>query len=139
MKSGTKSILFGVHQFLIHPLFVFVAWIALYRKLPKLHEIFAIITHDLGLWGLPNIDGDEGETHPMIMYDWWMDSWIRWVFWDAEFRRKVANEILGHSGYYCEKMDIERSKLYKPDKLSVSFYPICLYLLLETLSGEIQE
>lgn len=26
MKIGTKSLLFGAHQFAIHPLFLFIAW-----------------------------------------------------------------------------------------------------------------
>src|SRR5258708_5910867 len=63
MTIGTKSILFGAHQFLIHPWFVAAAWWKLYGFPfdPRLWVAFFV--HDLGYWGKPNMDGAEGETH----------------------------------------------------------------------------
>lgn len=132
MKSGTKSVLFGVHQFLIHPILVARAWWIIYRELPRLHEWAAIVTHDLGYWGAPNIDGPEGENHPVIMAEWWEKHF-------GTFGMKVANEILGHSRFHAQKNNLPLSRLFRPDKLSSALYPKWLYLLLGNLSGEIRE
>jgi hypothetical protein len=63
MKIGTKSILFGAHQFLLHPVFVAWAWIKLYGFPWDPRVWIAFFVHDLGYWGKPNMDGVEGETH----------------------------------------------------------------------------
>src|SRR5574342_444860 len=65
MKIGTKTLLFGVHQFLWHPLTVWHAWVKLYGRQPHWWELVAIFCHDLGYWGLPNLDGPEGREHPL--------------------------------------------------------------------------
>ncbi|KKK99728.1 hypothetical protein LCGC14_2629800, partial [marine sediment metagenome] len=64
MKTGTKSLLFGVHQFILHPLMVLLAWFVYYKRAPKFYQLCAIVTHDLGYWGLSNMDGEEGSLHP---------------------------------------------------------------------------
>lgn len=64
MTTGTKSLLFGVHQFLWHPLTVLLAWVYLYRSFPNPKELLCIFVHDWGYWGCPNMDGPEGERHP---------------------------------------------------------------------------
>ena len=63
MKVGTKSVLFGAHQFLIHPPFVALAWWKLYGFPfdPRLWVAFYV--HDIGYLGKPNMDGSEGESH----------------------------------------------------------------------------
>lgn len=139
MRGGTKSLLFGVHQIFIHPYTVFVAWCFLYGKPPKLHQFVAIVIHDWGLWGMPDVDGEEAETHPKVVYDWCMyigrlggEKW--WVFW-----QRVALEVIGHSRFYARRFKEPLSKLYRADKLAINFYPMWLYLLLGTLSGEISE
>lgn len=63
MKVGTKSVLFGVHQFLIHPWFVAWAWWKLYGFPADPRLWFAFFVHDLGYFGKPNMDGPEGERH----------------------------------------------------------------------------
>jgi len=63
MKIGTKSILYGAHQFLLHPVFVAWAWIKLYGFPWDPRIWIAFFVHDLGYWGKPNMDGVEGETH----------------------------------------------------------------------------
>jgi hypothetical protein len=63
MKVGTKSILFGAHCFLIHPIFVFIAWCQLYGFPYDPRIWIAFFVHDLGYWGKPNMDGPEGEKH----------------------------------------------------------------------------
>ena len=106
MKIGTKTILFGVHQFAIHPWFVAWAWWRLYSFPwdPRLWVAFFV--HDLGYWGKPNMDGLEGERHPefgarvmsifdrrkIISYEY--EEWshagkgVPWLVGGAEFDRK---------------------------------------------------
>ena len=63
MKVGTKSVLFGVHCFFLHPIFVAIAWTKLYGFPFDPRIWVAFFVHDLGYWGKPNMDGPEGETH----------------------------------------------------------------------------
>lgn len=63
MKIGTKSTLFGAHCFLIHPIMVFIAWWKLYGFPWDPRLWIAFFVHDLGYWGKPNMDGDEGINH----------------------------------------------------------------------------
>ena len=63
MKTGTKSILFGVHCFLLHPVFVAIAWIKLYGFPWDPRIWIAFFVHDLGYIGKLDIDGVQGETH----------------------------------------------------------------------------
>jgi len=65
MKIGTKSVVFGAHCFFIHPWFVFIAWWKLYGFPWDISLWFCFFLHDLGYWGKPNIDGIEGELHPL--------------------------------------------------------------------------
>jgi len=66
MKIGTKSLLFGAHQFIIHPIFVAIAWIKLYGWTWKIQHWVAFLVHDFGYWGKPNMDGKEGKKHPEL-------------------------------------------------------------------------
>ena len=91
MKTGTKSILYGAHCFLLHPVFVAVAWVKLFGWTWDPRVWVAFFVHDLGYWGKPNMDGKEGETHPELgakimhfLFDGWkteivcrrrMDEW----------------------------------------------------------------
>ena len=140
MKIGTKSILWGIHNPIIHTFFVTVAWIIIYRTLPNLAEFVAIIIHDLGLWGQPNIDGPEGERHPEVVFDKVKDYACKYhQRRHSDFLIKVANLVIGHSGWYAAKHGLPLSKLYYADKLANALYPTTLYLLLGILSGEIKE
>jgi hypothetical protein len=134
MKTGTKSILFGVHQFMLHPFFVLWAWWIIYRKLPRLHQLCAIVTHDWGYWGLPNMDDEQGENHPERSADMWYKLG-RYPL----FALSVRYEIRAHSRFNAARHRIPLSKLFRADKLAVALYPTWLYLLLANLSGEIHE
>jgi hypothetical protein len=68
MKIGTKSLLYGGHQFAIHPWVLAYSWYKLYGwgGYPNLWNWrlwIAFIVHDWGYWGKPNMDGPEGERH----------------------------------------------------------------------------
>lgn len=134
MKVGTKSILFGVHQFVIHPLFVFLGWLVVYRKFPRPHEIVAIIIHDWGYWGCSDVDGKEGEAHPRRT-----NMLLPYLFAPGEFRCKILLEVAGHSRFNAKAEGIVLSRLFRADKMATSLYPRWLYLLLGNLSGEIKE
>ena len=63
MRVGTKSILFGVHNFVVHPPLVGFAWWKLYGfpRDPRLW--FAFLLHDVGYFGKRSMEGPEGERH----------------------------------------------------------------------------
>lgn len=128
MKVGTKSVLFGVHCFFIHPVFVFIAWWKLYGFPydPRLWITF--IVHDLGYIGKPNMDGVEGETHPEL------GARIM-----AVFGKKWADFTRYHSRYYAKKNRAPYSKLCVADKLAPLIEPYWLYMARATLSGEVYE
>ena len=65
LPVGTRSLLFGVHQFALHPLFVLWAWRRLYGSLPRDWRVWVVILiHDWGYWGCKDMDGPEGKWHP---------------------------------------------------------------------------
>ncbi|MBU1002767.1 MAG: hypothetical protein KKE73_09615 [Proteobacteria bacterium] len=132
MNVGTKSILFGYHQAALHPLFVLAAWRILYRRWPRPHELAAIVTHDLGYWGSPNMDGPEGEAHPARVAAWWRGRF-------GSFGDAVAAEILGHSRFHSKAAGLPISPLCWADKLATALYPAWLAMLLYRLSGELAE
>ena len=140
MQVGTKSILFGVHNFLWHPFTVILAWIELYG-LPNWKELVCIFIHDIGYWGKPNMDGKEGEHHPEWAASWaknWLDKndspWMLtddyWIYY---------NLCLLHSRTCAKRYGAEPSKLCWADKLSCKYDPWWFYLPRAILSGEIKE
>jgi hypothetical protein len=129
MKIGTKSILFGAHCFLIHPIFIAIAWIKLYGFPWKIQYWIAFFVHDLGYWGKPNMDGQEGETHVELGAK----------IMDFFFGKEWSNFTKYHSRYYAEKDKANFSKLCVADKLAVVLEPTWLYLPRVILSGEVKE
>lgn len=126
MTTGTKSLLFGIHQFIFHPLLVFIAWIKFYKQLPNIKEIICIIIHDWGYWGVEDIKGEEGDKHPEV---------------GAKLAGKLLGKkwndfILGHSSFYIARNEVKQSKLLAPDKYWHCIIPFWLYRFLATLSGE---
>jgi hypothetical protein len=64
MKTGTKSVLFGVHAFWFHPITVALAWRRLYGRWPQWWQAIVILLHDVGYWGCDDMDGECGRLHP---------------------------------------------------------------------------
>jgi len=90
MTIGTKSLLFGVHQILLHPLFVAAAWKRLYSFPwdPRLWVAFFL--HDIGYFGCSDMDREEGARHP----EW--GAALMWRLFDrrwATSQRRVGNEL----------------------------------------------
>lgn len=129
MTIGSRSLLFGAHQIALHPYYVARAWRVLYGRWPRRAEWLAILTHDWGYWGSPDMDGETGTQHPGRMARWWR----------GRGRADVAALIEGHSRHYAQLVGAPLSLLYAADKLSVSLMPAWLYLLLARMSGELSE
>lgn len=129
MRVGTKSVLFGAHQFILHPLFVVYAWWKLYGFPADLRLWVAFFVHDLGYWGLPNMDGPEGERH----VEWGARLMARW------FGTEWGYFCLYHSRFYAKRDDQHFSRLCVADKLAVAIEPWWLYLPRVIASGEVHE
>lgn len=129
MKIGTRSVLFGVHQFAIHPWIVAIAWWKLYGFPCDLRLWIAFLVHDVGYIGKPNMDGAEGETHveagAKLMGWLFGENW----YWFTLF----------HSRFYAKKHQKAFSRLCVADKLAIALTPGWLYLLQANLTGEISE
>lgn len=146
MNVGTKSLLFGVHQFLWHPWTVARAWRFLHGRWPSRMEWVCIACHDIGYWGSPDMDGDIGQRHPergarlagRIGY-----HYARWCGHSpadaAFFESYYHNFTIFHSRFYAKRAGAPVSELFMADKLSIAFEPRWWYLLRATLSGEIKE
>jgi hypothetical protein len=129
MKMGTKSLLFGAHQFVLHPMLLALAWIVLYGFPFDLRLWFAFFCHDLGYWSATDMDGPSGEKHP-------------------ELGAKIMGFLFGqrwydftilHSRSYARKMGKPVSRLCAADKLATAITPIWLYVPMVCLTGEITE
>lgn len=132
MKIGTKSLLFGVHQFALHPLFVALAWWKLYGFPIDLRLWVAFVVHDWGYWGLPNMDGREGEMHVEL------GAQIMHAF-DAAGSRRWMDFSLYHSRFRAKQDGQNPSRLCMADKLVPALMPAWIYLPMSRASGEIHE
>jgi hypothetical protein len=128
MNVGTKSVLFGAHQFAIHPWFLAAAWWQLFGFPwdPRLWVAFFV--HDLGYIGKPNMDGPEGEQHP------YLGARIMRVF-----GREWHDFSLYHSRFLAKQHGRDPSRLCIADKLAICLTPAWLYLPMVHLTGEIDE
>lgn len=129
MKMGTKSLLFGIHNLVIHPLFVLVAFPKIHRRRPTLMETTAIILHDVGYWGKTGIDTPDGKKHP------YKGAAIMAFL----YGQKGRDLVLGHSKDTAEENSIPLSTLYQPDKYSWAIMPAWLHWILAKASGEWRE
>lgn len=128
MKIGTKSMLYGAHCIIIHPVFVAIAWMKLYGWPWDPRYWIAFLVHDLGYLGKSDMDGNEGETHPELggkIMSFFGQSW-------AEF-------CMYHSKYYSDRCGKKPSRLYAADKLAMALEPEWLYMARVRSTGEISE
>jgi len=139
MTVGTKSVLFGVHCFLVHPWFVLAAWWKLYGFPfdPRLWVAFFV--HDLGYLGMPNMDGPEGESHP-----WTGAKIMSFLFTKHTWGRyptpnRWGDFCLYHSRFLAKRHGARPSRLCMADKLAVTLTPAWLYLPMARATGELRE
>ncbi len=148
MTIGTRSVLYGAHCFLIHPWFVAWGWQRLYGFPfdPRLWVAFFV--HDLGYVGKPNMDGEEGEAHPIFgarimsaLFDWRRDEGIPVIVnvGRRQVLRRWGKLALYHSRFYARQHQAEPSKLCYADKLAIVLTPWWLYRWTAGLTGEIDE
>lgn len=132
MKIGTKSILFGYHQFLIHPLLVAWSWYRLYGFPWDYRLWLAFFLHDIGYWGKENMDGPEGERHPELGAKLMSRLFDRDSFdWQCF--------MAFHSRFYAKQAGRPPSRLCYADKRVIAVTPSWIQLLLMNLTGEIKE
>ena len=127
MRIGTRSLLYGAHCFFIHPWFVALAWTRLFGFPWDPRLWVAFIVHDWGYWGLPNMDGKEGEQHPIVgamIMSLFGSKWY-WL-------------CLNHSRYFAKWMHEEPSRLCYADKLSFCLTPWWIYLPMAWTTGELK-
>lgn len=89
----------------------------------------AFLIHDWGYWGKPNMDGPEGELHPL-----WAGNVMGRFFgapW-SEFTRY-------HSRFLAKRDGAKPSPLCFADKLAIAYEPGWLYLPRVIFTGEIRE
>ena len=129
MKVGTKSVLYGAHQFILHPLVLAVAWWRLYGFPwdPRLWVAFFV--HDLGYVGKPNMDGKEGESH--VLFGASVMAYL--------FGEKWGRLCEDHSRFWAGKEGRPISRLGVADKLAIALLPWWIYLPMVRASGELVE
>lgn len=108
ITEGTKSYLFGCHQFIMHPLYVTLAWKRLYDRWPRLWELVCIFLHDVGHIGKQYLsDPEQKKDH------WKLGAKIA----HRLFKHKGMALISGHTKHGSRGKH-EPSKLYYADKVS---------------------
>lgn len=128
MRLGTKSLLFGVHHFLWHPITVLRAWVDLYGR-PNMKELICIFIHDWGYWGCSEMDGRTGSQHPIRGAK--IAGWL--------FGQEYYDLCVLHSRTLSDALGMPPSKLCWADKLSMAYDPRWFYLLRASATGEIKE
>lgn len=126
---GTRSVLFGAHCFFLHPFFVAAAWWRLYGFPFDPRLWFAFFLHDIGYIGKPNMDGAEGEQHPVAGAK----------IMGALFGQRWHDFTMYHSRFLAKKNGKQYSKLCVADKLATCITPDWLYMPMVRLTGEIKE
>lgn len=147
MRVGTRSVVFGVHALWWHGFTVLLAWRRLYKQWPSWPILLAILLHDIGYWGLPNIDGPEGKRHPFRGARWTArlvillehGYWLQCPLFDGCEGSFIYYFTAAHSRDVAAMLGADVSKLYAADKASILYDPKWWYLCRAKLSGEIRE
>lgn len=134
---GTRSLLFGYHQFILHPLVLAVAWTKLYGFPRDWRLWMAFFVHDLGYVGKNQMDGPDGELHPYFGARF-MHSFFGGKK-GAEDHLTWYNFMLYHSRFLAKQDGAQPSKLCYADKLAIIILPAWIQVLLMSLTGEIHE
>lgn len=149
MKIGTRSLLFGVHAFWLHPWILAWSWWKLYGFPWDPRLWVAFIVHDMGYWGKPNMDGPEGEQHPWLgalimdrLFDRGRDAQV--ILTQGENEEEIrlgwwGRFTLFHSRYLAKRYGFQPSRLCIADKLAAASEPWWLYLPRVWLTGELRE
>lgn len=144
MKIGTRSVLYGVHSFWLHPFQIAYAWWTLYGFPWDPRLWFAFFLHDIGYIGKPDMDGEEGEHHVELGAELMSDMFDPREAW-GDLKGTAPGGIswfyftLLHSRFYAKREGQPPSRLCFADKLVFCQTPWWLYRSLSNWSGEIDE
>jgi hypothetical protein len=129
MRVGTKSLLFGAHAFILHPVFVFLAYWKLFGFPwdPRLGLACAI--HDLGYFSMDFVERPRSEEH--------VERGGRIM--DRLCGRRWGDFVRRHSRSWCDLHGHPYSRLCVADKLAFVITPAWLYLPMARASGELGE
>lgn len=152
LPVGTKSLLFGVHCWFIHPFVVALAWKRLYGWPTDIRIWAAFIVHDWGYWGHTAMDSPEAEQHPVLgarIMHWLFDRRVfNWKRYNECFRYDDSADecysewydfTLYHSRFLAKKNGAQFSRLCVADKAALYIEPFWFYLFRARMSGEIYE
>ncbi len=133
MRMGTKTLLFGCHQFLLHPFFTWLGWRALYGP-PPWRMWFAFVLHDIGYWGMEDgiFDGPE-DMHPARGALFVRDTLFAGFKHDWQ---EIYKQMVRHSRHMSERFGVPPSQLCWADKMGTAIMPSLLWAILAHLSGE---
>ena len=134
MNIGTKTLLFGCHQFILHPIYTWLGWRKVYGPHYSSLIWIAFIMHDWGLWGMKEFDGPE-DNHTVRSAQIVDNTCYKLrlpfrSFWDLHC------QVLNHSRFYASYMDRTPSQLCAADKVGTALMPSWLWAILAYLTGE---
>jgi hypothetical protein len=124
--EGPRSMVFGYHNIILHGLFVSLAWIKIYRKVPTAREFICILLHDIGYIFQDEVDS-VNDKHPLLGAN----------ICGKLFGHKYYNLCIGHSRAFAVKRDVELSKLCYADKYCILIMPIRLQYVLSKFDNGI--
>jgi hypothetical protein len=165
MRIGTKSVLVGAHQFLLHPLLLALGWWKAYGFAPVRigvirydHHVAPGVAHLFG-------NGVIQVTRGVMTSLWDPRLWLVFIVHDlgylgkpnmdgpegethpefgAAIMRRLCGDVWGdfvllHSRYYAKRLNRPLSPLCIADKWVIVLEPSWLYLPRVVLSGEVWE
>lgn len=132
MTEGTRSYLIGCHQFLLHPIFVLLAWRLQYHAFPKWWEIIAILFHDIGICGRQYLSDDKakkGHWYRGAILACRIASTVKRepLYWtpDHDWKEPLWKQAVELCAGHCpEESGYPESKLSRADKRSRLVAPI---------------
>ena len=141
MRRGTKSLLFGCHQVLLHPWYVLRGWGHVYgwgwKNGPwRWHLLLAMVIHDWGYWGCREMDGEDGMRHPERIANWVAGKPAMMVPRFYLLRHRLYKAVLLHSRWYAREVGEKPHRLCWADKAAAALMPSWLWAILAHLSGE---
>lgn len=120
MREGTKSVLFGCHNPILHGIFVLMAWRLEYKSWPKWWELIGIFLHDIGVWGRQYLSDDKAKIGHWRLGASWTSVIVAYLHGPSK------DAYLFVAGHCPKESGAIKSKLWKPDKRVWIVAPMCL-------------
>lgn len=129
MNEGTKSYLFGCHQFLMHPLQVIRAWRMEYGTWPEWWQIIGIFLHDIGVCGRQYLSDDKAKIGHWKRGAHLARDIVRFICLKLKYSDSKRAIIVVSTFYLCaghcpEESGFDESKLSRADKRSWVIAPM---------------